>query len=127
MLLKVPKLVLIIMRVQSTRTALRRQLEAHHLNVVEASTLHDGLQAFLQYHADLDGVVIEDCIEDTQNLDSLNLIATIASSGFPNPIIAISSFPSHLAQMSIVGASHEVEMPFIGEPILRILGIKPKP
>lgn len=102
--------------------ALKKRNPDVEVTVIEADSLVSGHAWFTQHKSDLDAVIIGDCIDNRQFLDSLDYIYTMHGTGY-NKIVGLSDNVEYLKRMQDNGAAHAFHHCRIVDEMYKILSI----
>ncbi len=86
-------------------SSFEESLRRNGIETVWALNLQEGWEKFTQ-HSDIDLVVMDCCVDNTERPDSMPLVQKIRAKGFTKPIVAISSIPAYFMELIEAGASH---------------------
>jgi hypothetical protein len=102
--------------------ALQRRNPDVEVAVIHANSLVSGHARFTQHKAELDAVIVGDCIDNSHFLDSLDYIYTMHGTGF-DKIVGLSDEVENLKRMTDNGATYAFHHSQVVDELYKILGI----
>ncbi|MFH1744637.1 MAG: response regulator [bacterium] len=102
--------------------AIKRLLEDRGIEVLRAATLEEGETLFFTNSADIDLIMMDACINSNEP-NSMSLVAKILEAGFEKPILACSADDSHGQKLVKAGATHNPGKIDAAKMALKLLGL----